>query len=95
MFASVRRRDKVWISLNLDQVTYAYPGAPVPGDYAVVVLTTGEQIQLYHTFSEFVDLVERKETEHQAAAAPRPAGSGVGSWSPRPRPAGPGSGAIR
>jgi hypothetical protein len=60
MFLTVRRRDKVWISLNLDHVAYFYPEAAVPADFAVIVLTNGEQIRLTHSFSDFVDMVERK-----------------------------------
>ena len=82
MFLTVRRRDKVWVSLNLDHVTYAYPEAPVPGDYAVVVLASGEQIRLSHTFSDYVDMVERRMTERLAAP---PMGSGV-LRPPAPRP---------
>jgi hypothetical protein len=93
MFLSVRRRDKVWIALNLSHVSYFYPEAPIPADYAVVVLTTGEQVRLYHSFSEFADMVEARAAQLRQADGP-PAGSGA-IRSLRPRPSGPGSGVVR
>jgi hypothetical protein len=88
MFLTVRRRDKIWISLNLDHVAYVYPEAPVPADFAIIVLNNGEQIRLTHSFSDFVDMVERKSGER-----PVDGRSTLGSGairSPVPRPAGTG-----
>jgi hypothetical protein len=93
MFLSVRRRDKVWIAVNLTHVSYFFPEAPIPGDYAVVVLTTGEQIKLSHSFSEFAEMVEARSAQVRQADTP-PVGSGA-IRSLRPRPAGPGSGVVR
>ncbi|HVK16255.1 MAG TPA: hypothetical protein VM533_04855 [Fimbriiglobus sp.] len=87
MFLTVRRRDKIWISLNLDHVAYFYPEAPVPADFAVIVLANGEQIRLTHSFSDFVDMVERRAGDH-----PVDGRSTLGSGairSPVPRPATP------
>jgi hypothetical protein len=86
MFLTVRRRDKIWISLNLDHVAYVYPEAPVPADFAIIVLNNGEQIRLTHSFSDFVDMVERRSGER-----PVDGRSTLGSGairSPVPRPAG-------
>jgi hypothetical protein len=89
MFMTVRRRDKIWISLNLDKVAYFYPEAPVPADFAVIVLTNGEQIRLTHSFSDFVDMVERQLGDRGADGR-----SLLGSGAVRPsiaRPTGPGN----